>query len=441
MSGPLKVFITYSHNDRQQNTELKTRLAVIESEGKIKFWDDNEILPGDEWYKDISTNLAASDILLYLVSATSLASKNCNKELAEALSTKIRIIPIILESCDWLNHKLSDFQALPDQGNPINNWQSESDGWQNVVDGIQRAVTKMQSSIPKETSPEWVFQQGNFLMMHEEIDRAIENYSHVIALNPNNAATYNNRGVAYGKKGGFDRAFEDYTKAIQLNPDFVKAYDNRGVAYGEKGEYEYAIEDYTRAIELNPDYAVAYNNRGGIYYLKEEYKSAIADFTKAIELDPDYAIAYNNRGVAYHLKKEYESAIVDFTKAIELNPDYAIAYNNRGRAYGVKGEVDGLTLRPDSPDSKHAVIRAIKDYNPAIGLNPEFGPAYYNRGVAWLRLREWERADSDLTVARDMGINIITAFCNDYESVEDFEERNGVQLPANIIAMLTLPQA
>ncbi len=104
----------------------------MESEGKIKLWDDNEILPGDEWYKDISTNFAASDILLYLVSATSLASKNCNKELAGALSTKIRIIPIILESCDWLNHKLSDFQAFPDQGNPINNWQSESDGWQDA---------------------------------------------------------------------------------------------------------------------------------------------------------------------------------------------------------------------------------------------------------------------------------------------------------------------
>ena len=49
----------------------------MEDKGKITLWDDNEILPGDEWYKDISNNLADSDILLYLVSATSLASKNC----------------------------------------------------------------------------------------------------------------------------------------------------------------------------------------------------------------------------------------------------------------------------------------------------------------------------------------------------------------------------
>ncbi len=203
-----------------------------------------------------------------------------------------------------------------------------------------------------------------------------------------------------------------------------------------KGDYDRALQDSTKAIQRNPDDAIAYNNRGGAYYLKEEYESAIVDFTKAIQLKPDYAEAYNNRGVAYHLKEEYESAIADYTQAIQFKPDYAVAYNNRGRAYGGKGEVDGLTLRLESPTSKRAVIRAIKDYNPAIGLNPELAPAYYNRGVAWLRLREWERAKSDLTLARNKGINIITTFRNDYESVESFERRNGVQLPEDIAAML-----
>ena len=406
MSGTLKGFITYAHKNTAAKDELITRLAVMKRQNKLVTWHDAEMTGGTKWREDVFKHLADSDILLYLVSAASLASENCNKELAEAISFDIRIIPIILEDCDWQHHQLSDFQAFPDKGKPVNEWQPESNGWQNVVAGIRKTVEEVQTDVQKGTLPEWVFQQGNFLLMIGQTDRAIEAYSRVIELNSNNPNAYNNRGVAYSARGDFDRT----------------------------------IEDYTRAIELNPDYAVAYNNRGGVYYLKEEYKSAIVDFTKAIELNPDYAIAYNNRGVAYHLKKEYDSAIVDFTKAIELDPDYAIAYNNRGRAYGVKDEVDGLTLRPNSPDSKRTVIRAIKDYNPAIGLNPELAPAYYNRGVAWLRLREWERAESDLTIARDKGINIITAFRNDYENVEAFEERNGVQLPEGIIARLTLPQ-
>ena len=135
MSEPLKVFITYSHKDLQRNTELQTRLSVMESQRKVTLWDDNKILPGDEWEKDISDNLTESDILLYLVSATSLASKNCNKELAEVLTPNIRVIPIILEACDWENHLLGRSEALPHKGKPINEWRPQSKGWQNVVAG------------------------------------------------------------------------------------------------------------------------------------------------------------------------------------------------------------------------------------------------------------------------------------------------------------------
>ena len=143
MNKPLKVFITYSHKNTAEKDELITRLALLKREGIISIWHDNEILPGDKWRDAIFDNLADSDLLLYLTSTHSLDSENCNKELASALNAEIRVIPIILENCDWLNHRLSDFQALPDKGNPINKWQPKSDGWQNVVDGIRNTVDEM----------------------------------------------------------------------------------------------------------------------------------------------------------------------------------------------------------------------------------------------------------------------------------------------------------
>ena len=147
MSQPLKGFITYSHEDEQKRKKLRTYLAVMERNGKIKLRDDTDITAGgNACQEDILKEVADSDVLLYLVSAASLASKNCNRELTEAVRVGSRVIPIILESCDWLNDRLSDFQALPDKGDPINKWQPESDGWQNVVDGIREAVEEMQSS-------------------------------------------------------------------------------------------------------------------------------------------------------------------------------------------------------------------------------------------------------------------------------------------------------
>ena len=667
MSEPLKAFITYSHENEQKRKKLRTYLAVMERNSKIKLRDDTDITAGGEaCQEDILKEVADSDILLYLVSADSLASENCNKELTEAVRGEKRVIPIILESCDWLNDRLSDFQALPDKGDPINKWQPESDGWQNVVDGIREAVEEMQAqsdssseTSEKELRAELAFQHGNVLMMIGQINGAIEHYSRAIELNPDNAAIYNNRGGAYVGKRDFDCAMEDYTKAIDINPNFVQAYNNRGNVYHDKGDYDHAMEDYTtaielnpehvnayinrgnaycdrgeydiaiadhtkaidinpnhvtayfnrgnaydkrgdfdratvdytkaielnprnahaytnrgiiygkrsnsdhaivdfnkaiefkpdlaiaytsrgnaycdkgkhdiaiadhtKAIELNPDYVDAYNNRGNAYYDKGKHDIAIRDYTKAIELNPDYASAYYNRGNAYYNRGKHDIAIRDYTKAIELNPDYADAYCNRGSTYGNRGDFDraiddlntsirlnpnnavtynnrGLTYR-NKGDSDRAIIdfnkaielradfveayqnrglayyeeghynRAIEDLNKAIGLNPndanaynnrgvayyqksEYGRAmadytkaialkpdyaniYYNRGETLLHLGEWERARLDLMTAKNMGVDVITAFCNDYKNVSDFERRNRVKLPEDIAAMLT----
>ena len=112
MNKPLKGFIAYSHKDTEQKDELRTRLAVMKEQKKLVTWHDGDITAGGQARQEhILKEVADSDILLYLVSANSLASENCKKELAEALKRRIRVIPIILEHCDWLNHKLSDFQV------------------------------------------------------------------------------------------------------------------------------------------------------------------------------------------------------------------------------------------------------------------------------------------------------------------------------------------
>ncbi len=428
MSRSLKGFITYAHKNTAAKDELITCLAVMQQRNELVTWHDAEMIGGDKWREKIFKHLADSDILLYLVSAASLASKNCNKELAEAVSSDIRIIPIILEDCDWQNHQLSDFQALPDKGTPINEWQPESRGWQSVVTGIREAVEEMQTSVPKETLPEWVFQQGNFLLTLEQTDKAIEAYSHAITLNPNNAATYTNRGVAYTNKGEFDKAIVDYTKAIKLNPDFIQAYYNRGVAYYEEGEYDPAIKDLGKAIELKSDFAIAYNNRGVVYRDTREYGLAIKDFSKAIELDSDHAEAYNNRGLVYSDKDEHDRAIVDFNKAIELNPQLTEAYNNRGAAYCDKNKYDcaiddfnkAIELNPDYVSAynnrgvayrdKSDYDRAIVDFDKATKLNPRNASSYGNRGVAYHKRGEIDRAIVDYNIAIELNPDFVEAY-------------------------------
>ena len=152
---------------------------------------------------------------------------------------------------------------------------------------------------------EWVFQQGNFLLRHKHIDKAVEAYSHAIDLDPDNADTYNNSGLTYFIRGEVEHAIEKYNRAIKLKPNLAAAYNNRGMAYGKKGDMERAIEDCSTAIKLDPNDASAYNNLGNAYCAIGDVEHAIGDYTKAIELKPNDAGVYYNRGVSYDKKGDH----------------------------------------------------------------------------------------------------------------------------------------
>ena len=64
-----------------------------------------------------------------------------------------------------------------------------------------------------------------------------------------------------------ERAIEDYDKALALEPNYAPAYSNRGSSYHEKGDLDRAIEDYNKALALQPDYASAYADRGTAYWV------------------------------------------------------------------------------------------------------------------------------------------------------------------------------
>ena len=305
----------------------------------------------------------------------------------------------------------------------------------------------------------------HYLGRYEE---AIKDFNEVLEARPNDAEAYYNRGVAFLRKGNDSRAMDDFNKAIQLTSDEAKAYYylsetyihraslyykrdqidrsikdynvaielnsfdakayyGRGVAYYSNGEYDRSIEDFDKVIEMDRnltnvyDYLFkAYFKRGYGYHQQGNLPNAIEDYTKAIELKPGEADTYNNRGDAYFLNGEYEHAVEDCTKAIELDPGSAMSYNNRGAAYTKIQDYE----------------RAIEDLNKAVELQPEHPEPYNNRGRVWLQLREWGKAKGDLLTAERMGMDISVMFHSSYDSISDFEQKNGVKLPDDITAML-----
>jgi len=241
-----------------------------------------------------------------------------------------------------------------------------------------------------------------------EPDRAIEDYSEGIRVDPKYVLALNNRCAVYNAKHDYDRAIRDCelfnsipttptpisvapmrfaTKPNTIRRSRITSRSSgstsglfgRALAFGAKGEYDRAIQDYSTVIERNPRDQVALNNRGVLYEKIRNYDRAMRDFDGAIALNAKYDLAIANRCLTLNRKQEFDRAIEDCNRAIELNPRYATAYVTRGQSYQGKG---------DHP-------RAVEDFNRAIELNPGSANAFYGRAYSYDSLGDSTRAIED----------------------------------------------
>ena len=253
-----------------------------------------------------------------------------------------------------------------------------------------------------------------------KLDNALADFNRAIELKQWSAEVYNGRSAVYHGKGDFDNAIIDSNKAIRLYPNDPQAYLGRGLAHLYKDDFDNAIADFSKAIALGPKAAESYNVLGSAYFSKGDFDNTIATLDEGIRLDPNYAPSYNARGAAYSFKGDFDNAIANLNEAIRLDPEFVEAYATRGLAYDSRGELN----------------RAIEDYTKAIALKPDDAGVYYNRGEAWLHLQEWEKAKEDLITAKEMGMDIVAAFRNDYRNVAAFEKKNQVKLPKDIVRLV-----
>lgn len=119
------LFISYSHKDEIWKGRLVTHLKSLHEQGLIDLWDDRRIRAGDDWYEEIQSAIAAASIAILMISPDFLASNFIQNEevprfLRRNAKEGLRIIPIILKPCSWLEIKwLARIMARPKDGRPI----------------------------------------------------------------------------------------------------------------------------------------------------------------------------------------------------------------------------------------------------------------------------------------------------------------------------------
>lgn len=167
----------------------------------------------------------------------------------------------------------------------------------------KKAESKILEEERQYLSKSW-YEKGFRHFNRGELDQAVEAFTSAIKLVPEDAVSYQDRGHVYVLRRQYDMAIVDYSKAIEImlpmlelgvafgnkravsffKDMLAKSYNDRGVAYFRKGQYAKAIEDFDKAIATDPSLIIALVNRGSVYVKRGLTQKAVEDYNNACQM-------------------------------------------------------------------------------------------------------------------------------------------------------------
>lgn len=159
-----KLFFSYCHVDEALRDRLEVHLSLMKNQGLIETWHDRGITAGSNFTAAIDENLESADVILLLVSADFLASWYCySVEMKRALERHkegmARVIPVILEPCDWHTAPFGKLLAVPKDGKAVTTWANQAEAWTDAVRQIRKAVEEVARTKSKMTTAPAVGQE------------------------------------------------------------------------------------------------------------------------------------------------------------------------------------------------------------------------------------------------------------------------------------------
>ena len=161
--------------------------------------------------------------------------------------------------------------------------------------------------------PDGYYQRGGCRLYRADWDGVIADFSKAMSLNPDLSVNcYSIIGIAKGWKQDYHGALEAYESSLALDPDFAPTYYNRGITEASQGNPDSAINNFDRALELDRKHAGPYLQRGCVKASQGDYDGAMADYDEAMVVNPDLSsICYTYRAMANLHKGDDQKAQVD----------------------------------------------------------------------------------------------------------------------------------
>ncbi len=228
----LKLFVSYSHRDKDWCEKLLGHLSGLEQTALIERWFDGKIRPGDDWNGSISKELEEADVIVLLVSANYMNSVFCGLEVERAMERsdagEAKVVPVLLDFYNLSGCAFEKLQVFPSPDKPIRSkhWENADQALSQVSEAIGD-IARSWSGMTKKARLLNPNRQELRALLHYLCDRSPQADALVEAFSP--AMRRPGRPFVIVLQGGRLDALEQFLNRLQhwLLPQFLGSKPGR----------------------------------------------------------------------------------------------------------------------------------------------------------------------------------------------------------------------
>lgn len=282
--------------------------------------------------------------------------------------------------------------------------------------------------------------EGNELLSQDQYAKALVHYRKALRLDPKLFWAHIGEGACQvGLSRNID-ARGSYTAAIAIWPEVAFAYYNRGLVSLQLGDADAAMEDLNKAAEITPEYPELYWQRARAYQMKNHPADGLRDLEEALRLGVAETKILFLRSDLHTQAGDTISAKIDLDAALGQEPTEAVDWVIRARA---RFSTDLTSALADlnralilEPTSIHALLNKVyvlkqlekfdecmTTLNRLVELAPENALALAGRGMLHARLQNWDaaKADGKEALVQDAGFQVVYQVAAIYARLSEHE--------------------
>ncbi len=130
----------------------------------------------------------------------------------------------------------------------------------------------------------------------QEIRSQVEYFEGRLRERGERAGIRNSFGILYARYGLFDKAEEQFTRAVDINPNAHNTMVNLGNIYFLQDQMESALRWYEKAAALAPDNPLVVAGLARAKFELEDFQEAQEDYSRLAEMNPEMAAHYSYIG-------------------------------------------------------------------------------------------------------------------------------------------------